>query len=52
MKRVTLSIILVAALAILFGLGNTSVAYHDGGVAECTGCHSMHNSTDKFDRRQ
>jgi predicted CXXCH cytochrome family protein len=46
MKIVKLSIILVAAFAIMFGLGNTSFAYHSGGVADCTGCHSMHNSVD------
>jgi len=46
MKIVKLSFILVAAFAIMFGLSNTSFAYHSGGVADCTGCHSMHNSVD------
>ncbi len=44
MKIVKLSIILVAAMAIMIGLSTTSFAFHSGGVAECEGCHSMHNS--------
>jgi hypothetical protein len=28
----------------MFGLSTTSFAFHSGGVAECEGCHSMHNS--------
>ncbi len=44
MKIVKLSVILVAAMAIMFGLSTTSFAFHSGGVAECEGCHSMHNS--------
>ena len=31
----------VAVLAL--GLGGTAYAFHSGGVAECEGCHSMHN---------
>lgn len=34
--------IAVAAM-IAFGFGN-AYAFHSGGVAECEGCHSMHNS--------
>jgi hypothetical protein len=44
MKIVKLSIILVAAFAIMLGFSATSFAFHSGGVAECEGCHSMHNS--------
>jgi len=44
MKIVKLSVILVAAIAIMMGLSTTSFAFHSGGVAECEGCHSMHNS--------
>jgi hypothetical protein len=44
MKMVKLSLILVAAVAIMVGLSGTSFAFHSGGVAECEGCHSMHNS--------
>ena len=32
----------VAALA----LGMPALAFHDGGVAHCNGCHTMHNSPD------
>lgn len=28
------------------GLGTTAQAFHDGGVAHCDGCHTMHNSED------
>lgn len=44
MKIVKISILLVAAVAVMFGLSTTSFAFHSGGVAECEGCHSMHNS--------
>jgi predicted CXXCH cytochrome family protein len=46
MKLVKISVLLVAAVAVIFGLSTTSFAFHSGGVAECTGCHSMHNSVD------
>ncbi len=44
MKIVKISVLLVAAFAVIFGLSTTSFAFHSGGVAECEGCHSMHNS--------
>jgi len=44
MKIAKLSIILVAAAAIVFGLSGLSFAFHSGGVAECTGCHEMHGA--------
>jgi hypothetical protein len=28
----------------MIGFSTTSFAFHSGGVAECEGCHSMHNS--------
>jgi predicted CXXCH cytochrome family protein len=34
-------IILAAAIALLCG---SAYAFHDGGVASCSGCHSMHSS--------
>ncbi len=34
--------VLLAVFAI--GLGNTAFAFHNGGVAECAGCHSMHGT--------
>jgi hypothetical protein len=36
----------LAALAATIGLAGTATAFHDGGVAHCDGCHSMHNSPD------
>ena len=33
---------LIIAAAIALGLGSQAYAFHDGGVAECGGCHSMH----------
>jgi hypothetical protein len=40
---------IVHGLAVLAGivtlaLGGTALAFHEGGVAHCDGCHSMHNS--------
>ena len=45
MKIVKLSLILVAAVAVMFALSGTSFAFHSGGVAECMGCHEMHGAT-------
>lgn len=37
----------LALAALLFGLGLTpALAFHDGGVARCSGCHVTHNSVD------
>lgn len=36
-----LALILTVALS-----ANAVLAFHDGGVAECAGCHTMHNSQD------
>ena len=44
MKYLKLSIILIAVAIFSLGLTNTSYAFHSGGVAECEGCHTMHNS--------
>jgi predicted CXXCH cytochrome family protein len=44
MKLAKLSLILVAAAAVVFGLSGTSFAFHAGGVAECMGCHEMHGA--------
>jgi hypothetical protein len=35
---------LAVALALAFTFGN-AYAFHDGGVAYCDGCHTMHNSS-------
>jgi hypothetical protein len=41
MKRITVSLA-IAASALL--LSSPAMAFHDGGVAHCEGCHTMHNS--------
>src|SRR5689334_7116958 len=41
MKRITAT--LAAAAAALL-LSSPAMAFHAGGVAECEGCHTMHNS--------
>lgn len=43
MTRVRASLIIIAALALVAGLGGVAYAFHAGGVAECIGCHSMHS---------
>src|SRR5512135_805504 len=43
MKVSKIAIVLAAALLVL-GLASDVFAFHSGGVAECEGCHSMHNS--------
>ena len=32
----------LATVALAIGLGTNAYAFHSGGVAECSGCHSMH----------
>ena len=39
-------IILLSAAAALLLYGGSALAFHDGGVAYCAGCHTMHNSVD------
>ena len=34
----------VGGILMVFWLSGTALAFHDGGVAHCDGCHSMHNS--------
>ncbi len=45
MKKPKLNLIIIPfILFIFFALITTSYAFHLGGVAECEGCHTMHNS--------
>ena len=37
--------ILVAAAMITLAASGSAFAFHDGGVATCDGCHTMHNSS-------
>jgi hypothetical protein len=46
MKKINLFIGFLAAVLLSLGLGATAQAFHDGGVAHCDGCHTMHNSKD------
>ena len=34
----------MASIACAIGLGGTAFAFHSGGVGECSGCHSMHDT--------
>ena len=36
--------ILAAAAIFSLATAGSALAFHSGGVAECEGCHSMHNS--------
>lgn len=38
--------VLLLAMVLCFVLAGTSFAFHDAGVADCAGCHTMHNSED------
>jgi hypothetical protein len=44
MKTINLYLALLAAVLLCLGLGATAQAFHEGGVAHCDGCHTMHNS--------
>ena len=42
--KTKMTIILVAIALVSFGLYGTGYAFHEGGVGQCEGCHTMHNS--------
>jgi hypothetical protein len=44
MKRFNLSLGALAAAIAVVGFAPRAYAFHDGGVAYCEGCHTMHNS--------
>jgi hypothetical protein len=39
-------LVIAAAAILVLGLSGTAVAFHEGGVAHCDGCHTMHGSQD------
>ena len=44
MKKSNLLLGWLAAVMLVLGSGTIAEAFHDGGVAHCDGCHTMHNS--------
>jgi len=46
MRRLSLKMVMTSMLtaAVLAGSSGSMYAFHDGGVGECEGCHTMHNS--------
>ena len=46
MKGLRISLTLMTAALMVIGITSVASAFHSGGVAECEGCHSMHNSFD------
>lgn len=44
MKSLKLVLVILGAIVTTFGISGTASAFHDGGVAYCDGCHTMHNS--------
>lgn len=47
MYKLRICLSAAAALLLILGLGGpAAMAFHDGGVAHCDGCHTMHNSVD------
>jgi hypothetical protein len=44
--KTTKLLMIMAAVLIALGLGGAAMAFHDGGVAHCDGCHTMHQSLD------
>ncbi len=39
-----LLVVLSSAAVAMLGFASSGFAFHDGGAAECNGCHTMHNS--------
>jgi predicted CXXCH cytochrome family protein len=46
MKTLRTGMLVLAAVLVIGGLTTTTQAFHDGGVATCTRCHSMHSPQD------
>jgi hypothetical protein len=44
MRLLKVSLVIAASILVTFGLSGMSFAFHNGGVATCDSCHSMHNS--------
>ena len=44
MKGMRIGFIVFAAALITFGLSGMAFAFHSGGVAECMGCHNIHDA--------
>jgi hypothetical protein len=44
MKGLKLSLVVLTATLLTIGLGGMAFAFHEGGVAYCDGCHTMHNT--------
>lgn len=44
MKGLKTGFIILAAALITFGLSGMASAFHSGGVAECVGCHHIHDA--------
>jgi predicted CXXCH cytochrome family protein len=44
MKAFRTVTLVLTAVAIGVGFGSVSLAFHDGGVGECAGCHNMHGA--------
>jgi len=44
MKGIKVRLVVLVAALMAMGVAGQAQAFHSGGVAECEGCHSMHNS--------
>lgn len=44
MKAAKTTLIVLAAALLVLGSGTSAYAFHSGGAAECTGCHTMHSA--------
>ena len=44
MRTLKLSLVILAVALITMGFYGTSQAFHSGGVAECMGCHNIHDA--------
>lgn len=44
MKELRVGLIIITMFLTVVGLSSVALAFHDGGVAYCDGCHTMHGS--------
>jgi hypothetical protein len=44
--KLKISLIVVVAALVTLGMSGAAFAFHNGGVAACESCHTMHNSKD------
>ncbi len=49
LRQLHFSLVFIVVASLFHGFGGKAEAFHSGGVGECSGCHSLHNSVQEQD---